>query len=399
MPSRPSSPNSVARSRAGSSPGLVPVGDVRADLARRPSLRTVSRIASSSSESRRVDVDQVQRGDGRGLGIGAPVRSTVRVLDIGSNLSSRAAGAATRPAQRAMTYSLRTSSRTSHRPDQPRGRTRTSPGPSSTQRAAGVGEPGPARQDLHGLGVRPVGDRPAARRARPHADLDRSVDEPKKTEPDIRGSPESAPSSRSPVLQRLGQRGRRGRRRAAGWGLGGCAHAGQPRTVRLSTMRGRVSTICVRPAPTRTRGRPVPDRPLTVPVHAGERVRADEQLRRHRRRPAPPRAPGGVRRRGVLEGQAHRARASRRTWSTSRRRRRPDEAGAGRRASSGRTSSGTPRRSSASRRSSSSRRSWSAGLGGADRRRAVLRAAAARDHRARHARTSSSRTTWSRSPR
>src|SRR5690606_12067644 len=55
-----------------------------------------------------------------------------------------------------------------------------------------------------------------------------------------------------------------------------------------------------------THGRTVtaPDHPL----RPGERLRADEQLHRDRGCPAPPGAPCGVRRGGVLEGPSHTAR-------------------------------------------------------------------------------------------
>src|SRR5215475_6145948 len=43
------------------------------------------------------------------------------------------------------------------------------------------------------------------------------------------------------------------------------------------------------------------------PVHAGERLRAYQQLHRDRRRAPPPRAPGRLRRRGILAGQTRAA--------------------------------------------------------------------------------------------
>ena len=120
------------------------------------------------------------------------------------------------------------------------------------------------------------------------------------------------------------------------------------------------------------------------------RVRADEQLHRHRRRAAPARAPRGLRGRGVVGRQARGARLRRGPRRP--RARRPSRPTATRPSrtpgSSGRTSSATPRRSSASRRSSSSTTFMQPTWQALDRRRALLRAAAARDHRAAAGRTS-----------
>jgi hypothetical protein len=197
MPSRPSSPRPRASSRAGQLAGLEPLGDVRTHLA----LEVGAHGGADRPlvlDEQRVSGDEVEGGDGA-ADMTAPVCRTGD-LNIGSNRTH--GPAVTSPGRTACAPA----------PGCPSGRTIPSAGrarrPGPARRAcgagrSGIGQAGPPRENLHGLGVRPVGDAPATRRARPDSDLHRVVGGLEEDPPRHPGVAVIRPHPRSPVVERV----------------------------------------------------------------------------------------------------------------------------------------------------------------------------------------------------